>query len=270
MKPISIIIRASGEKTLGALVNQINKFKTKDDDLVILDDTLSFEKKLHNSFLEAIRLNNEFALIIDADILLSCNIRKLIDTCIIKLNNDDLGFGLKLFDKFYGSIKYRGIHVYRVSMLHEILDFLPEEGKELRPESFIKEKAKEFGYHWRNNISDKIVGLHDYFQNYEDIYYKFFIRAVRSNTDVEKLKSRFESIKYDDDYKVALKGLNDGLLYQFEGNNKAKILEKYFKLNKKLSPSDFYKKNTELLLYYEILKNMGFIKLIELKLKKNI
>jgi len=270
MKPISIIIRASGEKTLTTLVNQINKYKTEDDDLVILDDTLSFEKKLHNSYLEAIRLNNEFALIIDADILLTCNVRKLIDTSIIKLSNEDLGFGLKLFDKFYGNIKYRGIHVYRVSILHKILEFLPEEGKELRPESFIKEKAKEFGYQWKNNVSDKIVGLHDYFQDYGDIYYKFFVRAVRSNKDIENLKARFESMKFDDDYKVALKGLNDGLLYQFEGNNKAKILEKYFKLNMKLSPSGFYKNNTELLLYYEILKNMGFKKLIELKLKKNI
>jgi hypothetical protein len=127
------------------------------------------------------------------------------------IDDSNFGFGLKLWDKFYNQPKYRGLHIYNTKLLEHALKYIPDHGEQLRPESFVKQKMLQQGYVWHNDISKYVAGIHDFYQKPQDIYYKFLIRSKRSVNDIDRLKSIFKSNLYEEDYKIALKGLEDGL-----------------------------------------------------------
>lgn len=230
---ISIIIRASGEQTQKILYNQINKQKKTEDDLIVLNEKVCFEKKLKQGFLKALDLDNDFTVFIDADILLKSNALKRIKIIAHQLDESALGFGLLLWDRFYDQPKFRGLHIYRTKHLKIALQYIPEEGEQLRPESFMKSKMLENGFEWKNNISRYVAGLHDYYQKPEDIYYKFLIRSKRSKDDIEILKKTLGENSKCNDCVMALKGLEDGAKMDKIENNKYLYTKKYAHLKTK-------------------------------------
>lgn len=225
---LTIIIRASGESTVSSLEKQLNNQVKAEDYLHIMDELVGFEEKLKNGFDLALSINNDFSVFIDGDILLQDNALKRIREMIPLLRDGDLGFGLRLWDQFYDSPKYRGLHVYRTSLLSKALDYIPDSGETLRPESFMKKRMWKLGHPWRNDISRYVVGIHDYYQKPSDIYYKFLIRSKRSQEDITLLKSKFRDQTNNNDFKIALRGLEDGVkldtvvndkrLYKLENN----------------------------------------------------
>jgi len=207
---ITIIIRASGEATVRNLWKQLKIQKDKEDVLRILDSEISFEEKIKEGYLLGLTLDNPFTLFIDGDILVRSNFIKKVKALIPLLQENELGFGLKLLDRFYGRPKFRGIHLYKTSFLKKALELIPFEGKKIRPESFIKDEMSKIGYKWNNEISDYIAGIHDFYQYPRDIYYKFVIRSKRSPDDIGILKKRFLKEKNSYDFQIALRGLIDG------------------------------------------------------------
>lgn len=206
---ISIIIRASGEKTTGALKQQLASQIDKNDVLIVLDEEISFEEKLEIGFQKGIHIGNEYTIFIDADILLRNKALLKIKKLVNKLPKSNLGFGLKLWDKFYDRPKFRGLHIYRTELLIKAAEFIPKKNTQVRPESFVKEQMQLIGFPWNNTLSNYIAGIHDYNQHFNDIYYKFLIRSSRSKKDVAMLKEKF-GMSTDDELKIALKGLKDG------------------------------------------------------------
>ena len=219
-KKITIIIRASGEETLKTLYKQLKKQKGKHDALIVLDKNVNFEQKLKESFKTALCYNNDFTIFIDADILLRRNAILKIKKILKKLPENDLGFGVKLWDKFYDKPKFRGLHIYRTKLLKTAIKLIPPDGTQLRPESLVKEKMASLGNQWNNKLSNYVAGLHDYNQNANDIYYKYLIRSKRSKHEVESLKKIFLKRQMDYDFEIALKGLLDGEKTEVIINNK--------------------------------------------------
>lgn len=217
----TFIIRSSGESTTQLLVKQIEFQLQEGDSLFVLSDMVCFEEKLRQSYEIALRSNKKFAVIIDGDILLRRSTLRQIKKISLDLNKTDFGFGLLLWDRFYGKAKFRGLHIYRTQHLEKALTFIPTEGTQLRPESFVKKRMEEEGCLWRNNLSTYVAGIHDYCQNPRDIYYKFWVRAKRSKHEVESLKHKF-SLRGEQDFKIALKGLQDGLMDDTIANDKSK------------------------------------------------
>ncbi len=218
-KSLTIIVRATGETTMSMLTNQLKKQMSIHDDLFLLDQKECFEDKLKRGFELAIQEGRGFAVFIDADILLRKHAIKQIKKQIKKLDDTDLGFGLRLWDRFYDRPKYRGLHVYRTNLLESAISVLPTPNLKLRPESFTKQKLKEQGHAWRNDISHYIAGIHDFYQKPEDIYYKFLVRSKRSEHDIMQLKQKFR-LAHDTDFKIALKGIEDGEQMEEISNNK--------------------------------------------------
>lgn len=216
---LTVVIRATGESTLKALESQLEEQLGHHDHLLVLDDYVSFEKKLEQGFKLAIQMNTEYSVFIDADILLRRNAIKKIKAFTKLLDDSDLGFGLLLWDRFYGKAKYRGLHVYRTRYIKQLLGYIPEEGTHLRPESYVKREMMGKGHEWRNNLTKYVVGIHDFYQKPEDIYYKFLIRAKRSSQDLAHLKKRFTKNNHTD-FKIALKALDDSTKYMAIKNNK--------------------------------------------------
>lgn len=208
---ITFIIRASGEATVHDLKLQLKKQTSFNDVIITLDDEVSFELKLRQSYKKAIEIDNEISVFIDGDILLRTNAVNRIRKIAKSLEDTDFGFGLKLWDRFYDRPKFRGLHIYNTKLLNEALKFIPDQGKQLRPESYVKDQMKEIsGKRWRNDFSLYIAGLHDFYQKPQDIYYKFLVRSKRSTGDIQELKTIFKSKLTIVDYKMALKGLEDG------------------------------------------------------------
>ncbi|MGB3342516.1 MAG: hypothetical protein WBA61_01255 [Aequorivita sp.] len=210
LQPFTFIIRASGEATVGDLKSQLKKQISRNDVLITLDDEVSFEEKLRQGYDLAIKIGNEVSVFIDGDILMRSNAVKRIRKIAQRLEESDFGFGLKLWDRFYDRPKFRGLHIYNTKLLNDALKFIPKQGEQLRPESFVKDQMKESGKRWRNDFSFYVAGLHDFYQKPQDIYYKFLVRSKRSIDDIQELKSAFKSMPTNSDYKMALKGLEDG------------------------------------------------------------
>lgn len=260
MKAFTFIIRASGEATVQSLKIQLNNQITKNDTLEVLDDDICFEEKLRKGFELALKINNKFSVFIDGDILLRSNAVSRIRSISEKLDESYLGFGLKLWDRFYAQPKFRGLHVYKTSMLLSALEYIPISGEQLRPESYVKKVMASQGNIWCNNLSSYVAGIHDFYQKPTDIYYKFLIRSHRSKGDIEFLISCFESKQYvDNDFKIALKGLKDGLQFEEIKNNKFMYKNNSIQLN--YSKNKFPKKTffIDILIFLKLLQyyNVG-------------
>ncbi|WP_460219700.1 hypothetical protein [Psychroserpens sp. MEBiC05023] len=234
-KSLAIIVRASGESTTHILLKQLEKQITIKDCLHVLDEEECFEDKLKHGFELGLKQEKTFTVFIDADILLRKDALKKIRKLIPKLSDTELGFGLRLWDKFYDRPKFRGLHVYRTELLKKALQFIPEHKKSLRPETYVKQKCENIGFKWRNDISLYVAGIHDYFQKPDDIYYKFLIRSKRSESHLKHLKQSFRaSIDYE--FKIALKGIEDGERLTDITNNKflyANTVDGFSELNQK-------------------------------------
>lgn len=219
-QPLTFIIRASGEATAEDLKYQLNRQISVNDVLITLDDEVSFEEKLRQGYDLAIKLGNDVSVFIDGDILLRSNAVKRIRKIAERLEESDFGFGLKLWDRFYNRPKFRGLHVYNTKLLRKAVKYIPKHGEQMRPETFVKERMRENGYQWRNDLSFYVAGLHDFYQKHQDIYYKFLVRAKRSVGDIKELKTIFQSHPPNSDYKIALQGLEDGAQMKEVVNNK--------------------------------------------------
>lgn len=220
-KMVTIIIRASNEATVQNLYRHLSIQKDTDDVLIILDSAVSFERKMKEGFELALEYNNQYTVFIDGDILLRTKALKKIKMLIPKLEINDLGFGLRLWDKFYNRPKFRGLHVYKTSLLKKAFDFIPKEGFQLRPETYVKDQMKLVGHYWRNDISNYIIGIHDFYQYPADIYYKFLIRSKRSQKDVDSLRKYFLKNITEQDFQIAYRGLKDGEKLNYIYNDKS-------------------------------------------------
>lgn len=216
----TFIIRASGESTAENLKEQLSNQISKEDSLFMLEEEVSFEEKLKQGYTLAIKTNNAFSVFIDGDILLRSNAVKRIRKTAGKLKETDLGFALRLWDRFYDRPKFRGLHIYKTELLTNAIKHIPTTGAQLRPESFVKKKMAAQGHTWHEYLAMYVAGIHDFYQKPQDIYYKFLVRSKRSVVDIDNLKKTFQSQPLNLDYKTALKGLEDGAKIDAVLNNK--------------------------------------------------
>ncbi len=215
-----LVVRATNEATKEILVKQLKNQMAVKDLLVVMPEKESFELKLKRGFEIALEKMKPFSVFIDADILLKSNAIKKTKQTIVNLKEDSLGFGFRLWDFFYDQPKFRGFHVYRTSYLSKAIDFIPFGLKELRPESFVKKKMQAIGHQLENNLSFYVAGVHDYYQNANDIYYKYLIRAHRSNADLVNLKIHLEKRNHLPEINIALKAIDDAENIETIQNNK--------------------------------------------------
>jgi len=225
---LGVVIRSTGEATFNTLVEQVWIQMKANDELAILSDNESFEKKLRRSLKEGLRLDRDFSVVIDADILIGKGTLKFVRSIINKLKDSDLGAGLLLLDRFYHQPKFRGFHVYNNKWLKKAIESLPEEGEFLRPEATMKERLEKFGHKWRNDLTSRVIGLHDYFQSPFDIYYKYLMRSHRSVDDISLLESKFKAEGGRSwEFRLALQGIEDGRKLSRVVNNKALYFDKF-------------------------------------------
>ena len=208
---VTVVIRSSGERTEQACYDSISQQVSEDNIFIV--NKKPFSEAVRANFRIGIEHNKPWTLAVDADLVLTRGaIAQMIDK-LKALGDDYYVYQGWVYDKFFKDFRTGGPHLYRTSLLHKGITFIPEEGKSLRPESHTYIAMKEFGYHYY--VDNRYYGLHDYEQFKKDIYRKFFLHSKKHTSYVTKfMESWKQDILLDEDYRIALKGLTDGLLYE--------------------------------------------------------
>lgn len=205
----SIIVRSIGERTERLCCELILAQGIPQNHLFVVQKA-PFSEAMRKSFQTGIEVGLPWTFCVDADVLLRVgSIEKMLrfadeqdeDLCEIQ------GFVL---DKFFGGPREAGNHLYRTSLLPDLIAQIPEEGVNIRPEFHTLESMRRKGYPYKQ--IPVLVGLHDFEQFYSDIYRKCFVQAHKhiKHTDLF-LEVWRAGAATDPDYQVALKGFSAGI-----------------------------------------------------------
>ena len=204
---IAVIIRSADERTEDFCHYLISQ--QLPEDRIVLIKEKPFSTALARSFEIGLEFGLPWTLCIDADVLISNN--AIADYLTEMEKYDETTFGLSgfLLDKFYGTRKRRGLHLYRTSLLDKALKLLDDAKDDLRPETAVKLLMEAKGHKW--GIAWGLYGVHDYEQYYVDIFRKMATRAQKSSQDYSKLLKRAKLFAKDDnDFHVMEWGLRFG------------------------------------------------------------
>lgn len=206
---ISAVIRSAGERSLQAckalLVKQIP------ESCIHIVSEVPFESALRKTYEIGIESDDEWLMTLDADVFL----RK---GSVYKLFSEAEGLPGHYFqieglihDKLTGMYRNAGHRMYRTKYLDTALKKIPEANTKIRPELTTLKRMETSGY--PSKKIQTVFGLHDYDQFYCDIYRKAFIHANKHQIWISQLISRWKNLgTSDDDFRIALRGLYDGLI----------------------------------------------------------
>lgn len=210
---VTVIIRSVDERTEVACRNLVLEQGIKPDGLITIREK-PFSKALRLGCEIGIQEGRPWTFFVDADVLLR---RRSIDRIInlAESQSDNVcEIQCYVLDKFFGGPRPAGNHLYRTSLLPEFLNCIPEEGVNIRPETYALTTMATRGFPWVS-VSE-VVGLHDFEQSYQDIFRKSFVHSHKHLFFAEYLVSFWRDRARDDkDYLVALAGFGAGIR-QFE------------------------------------------------------
>ena len=195
-KDIVVVIRSAGERTLG-LCKEIVQRQVDEDQIQIIE-----EKPFFKAVKKTIEIGSEssakYLLALDADMILYPD---TIDYAIHSATEVDFDKHLRLtffvMDKFRGKTR-AGIHLYNNKHSKKIYEFLKEINTDtffLRPESEnMRRCAEQNNLHFKY-FPNQIVGMHDYYQYYKDLYIKYRLRLKRCEKDgiVDEVKTQIKT-----------------------------------------------------------------------------
>jgi len=204
-----VVIRSVDERTFGACRELVLK-QIPASSLHVVSE-FPFEQTLRKCYKIGMESQVKWMVTLDADILLreSAIADLLVEAERLPENYFQLE-GL-VFDKLTGIYRKAGHRVYRVSCLKLAMQQIPEDKEEIRPEYTTIQRMEKLGY--KSYLVNKAFGIHDYEQYYADIYRKAFVHANKHQNWLVDFITRWKELASNDsDYKIALKGLSDGLI----------------------------------------------------------
>lgn len=207
----TVIVRSVGERTED-LCRKLILAQGVPEEAVVIVREAPFSQAMRTSFRTGLEHGRPWTFCIDADVLLRAgSIQKMLDLADQQPRNvcEIQGFVL---DKFFGGPRTAGNHIYRTSLLDRVLEAIPEEGVDVRPETHALQAMKAAGYPWR--LVTELVGLHDFEQQYSDIFRKSFVQAHKHLSHIDLFVPFWrEKAEEDIDYRVALSGFAAGVEY---------------------------------------------------------
>lgn len=203
---LTVVVRSSRERTKPLCIKLIEKQIVRDN-IFIVEDISPFSKALLNSIEVALKNHKKYTVFIDADILLRSGTLKALITKFESLTEDVFTISSYTYDKFHGSKKSGGVHIYRTAYFEEAIKFKNEIFNSFRPETTMKIRLEELGF---KRIDYKfITSYHDFGQYYHDIFRKMAFRVVKQPEIKNRYLSRFKILKFiDSDFSAAMKGFD--------------------------------------------------------------
>lgn len=209
MHDLTLIIRHAHERTLTACYELLAQQVPEEQIFKVSE--VPFSATLRESLKLGLEQNRKWTLCIDADVLIDWEgINALMQK--VETESDDLieGQGYCI-DKFFFGHKAAGNHLYRTENLEYAIQNIPDEGTSLRPETDMLESLNDKGLFWKQY--DITIGLHDFEQNYKDIFAKKYLQAFKHEHKLSQFVREYRRwAKTDPDYRVALWGLAAGMV----------------------------------------------------------
>ncbi|MDW3192754.1 MAG: hypothetical protein R8G66_10325 [Cytophagales bacterium] len=146
---------------------------------------------------------------IDADVLLhESGILQLLRTASQRPENSFFHFGM-VFDKLTNSFRSAGNKIIRTAHIPEAMSLLPKTTDQLRPDTYIRKEMALKGYHYYRDIC--LVGIHDFEQDYFDLYRKGYLQGVKNREKLERfIRGWPENWGNDPDYLAIQGGMTAG------------------------------------------------------------
>jgi hypothetical protein len=203
-----IVIRSAEERTLTLCQKIANTQSPQKPALVVRE--IPFELALRRCYEMGMKSGCKWMVTLDADVLLVPNaIEPLLDEAE-QMPDHFIQIEGRVYDKVFGEYRPAGHRIYRTSMLSTALDCLPLPGTQSAPEYFTLSELGKRGHPSR--YSNLVVGIHDFEQNYSDLYRKAFIQGQKFSQRAAEIIRRLGRLKNSDpDFLVLFKGYIDGL-----------------------------------------------------------
>lgn len=236
LNQVTMIIRSVNERT-EQLCKKLIADQGVDEKSIFIVNEVPFSASMRKSFQLGLKQQKKWTYCVDADVLLRPgSVNKMIEFANRQNQNVCQVQGY-MMDKFFGGVRKGGVHVYRTALLNKVLNKIPDEGKSIRPESYMLKQMDRDGY--STAVVPYIVGTHDDEQFNYDIYRKAFVQGVKHLDRAELLVQTWrENCEGDPDFKVALKGFSDSI-----ANTKSTYINSELNLYKeKFKESEFEEK----------------------------
>jgi hypothetical protein len=206
---VTIVVRSSGERT-EELCKEFILAQDVDLSNVFVVKEIPFSASMRKSFTIGIENSLFWTFCIDADVLLRPGaVAGMLRLAQEKEDHFCEIQGLVL-DKFFGGPRDAGNHLYRTSLLDNLITKIPAEGEDIRPEYYALQKMTSAGYSWQTVPC--LLGLHDFEQYYRDIFRKCFVQAHKHVHYTDLFLSVWRNnVMKDKDYWVALQGFAAGV-----------------------------------------------------------
>ena len=209
LQNVTVIIRSVGERTT-SICRKLILEQGLPSEAVFVINKAPFSEAMREGFKIGIKEGRPWTFCVDADVLLRPDsILNMLKIAAQQKSNvcEIQGYVL---DKFFGGTRQAGNHLYRTSLLHKMIKAIPDEGDNIRPETYALNEMKKLGHAWVK--VNTLIGLHDFEQSHEDIFRKSFIQAHKHLEHFRMIVPYWrECAKQDDDYLSALSGLAAGV-----------------------------------------------------------
>ncbi|ASK89180.1 hypothetical protein [Sphingorhabdus sp. SMR4y] len=206
---VTMIIRTVGERTEEACRASIRAQGVDDAQIVTVREA-PFSKAMRVSFEAGIAAGREWTFCIDADVVMRPGSIKAMLQQALQQPPEVFELQGVVLDKLFVTLREAGNHLFRTSLLPQMIELIPEEGLSLRPETTAMEGMKARGYPWAQ--VPYVVGLHDFGQSNRDIFRKCYTHAQKHvhllGDILPKMRRRAAT---DHDFAVAIAGLAEGL-----------------------------------------------------------
>jgi hypothetical protein len=205
---VTVIVRTIGERSEAAC-RQLLARQVPADRLFVVN-AVPFSAAVAETYRLGIAQHRPWTLCIDADVLVSSTAVADLIRCTRDVPETLFEVQGLVVDKFFGSLRPAGNHLYRTSLLPRALELIPPDGVDLRPETFTIYRMAERGYPWIQATC--VVGLHDFEQWQTDVFRKAFLHAHKHEKFLGALVREWRrQSEDDDDFQVALWGAAAGI-----------------------------------------------------------
>jgi hypothetical protein len=205
-----VVIRTVGERTFETCRNLV--IQQIPENLVYIVSEQPFEATLRRCYEIGIASGAKWMMTLDADVLLRENAIQDFLTEAGKLPENYFQIEGLLHDKLTGLYRKVGHRMYRTKYLEKALECLPQPRETIRPEYTALLRMEQLGY--LSLEIGTVFGIHDYEQYLNDIYRKAFVHAQKHPEWIPRFIEQWkEKADEDDDCRIALRGLYDGLMF---------------------------------------------------------
>ena len=206
---IIVVIRSAGERTVEACKASVLKQVRKECLYVVQE--CPFEAALQKTYEIGLESNADWLMTLDADVFLREDAVSKLLLEAEKLPAHYFHIEGLVHDKLTGMYRKAGHRLYRTKYLQTARQLIPRDGSEIRPEYAILQRMETKGF--PSLEINAVFGIHDYEQFLRDIYRKAFVHAHKHPNWLPQLFTRFKHLaNKQDDFRIALRGLYDGLL----------------------------------------------------------